>query len=151
MRKLRGTCESCPMKCLVLLVVAFVLAVVACNPVTQPPPPATALLTPPTSIAPTIDLSALWYLTRGGAKSDQAWGVDTDSQGNVYVAAYMQQPPSKLFFDMVIYKFSPDGKELWQTQWGGDLQEKAFVVTVDEPFVYVGGLAHTAMSLTEGR
>jgi len=137
------------MKRLALLLVAFVLTAPACNPVTRLPPPTTALLTPPTSIAPTLDLSALWYLTRGDAQSDQAWGVDTDSQGNVYVAAYMQQPPSKLFFDMVIYKFSPDGKELWQTQWGGDLQEKAFIAVVDEPYVYVGGLAHTAMTLTE--
>jgi outer membrane protein assembly factor BamB len=88
-------------------------------------------------------------MTRGDAKSDQAWGVDTDSQGNVYIAAYMQQPPSRLFFDMVIYKFSPDGKELWQTQWGGDLQEKVFIVTVSEPYLYVGGLTHTAMALTE--
>jgi hypothetical protein len=67
----------------------------------------------------------------------------------VYVAAYMQQPPSRLFFDMVIYKFSSEGTELWQTQWGGDLQEKAFIVTVSEPYVFVGGLVNTKVTLTE--
>jgi len=137
------------MKHLALLFSMLVLAAMACGPTTRVPTPLTETLTPLASPLPTADLSALWYLTRGDAKSDQAWGVDTDSQGNVYIAAYMQQPPSRLFFDMVIYKFSPDGKELWQTQWGGDLQEKAFIVTVSEPDLYVGGLAHTAMALTE--
>jgi hypothetical protein len=61
----------------------------------------------------------------------------------------MQQPPGRLFYDMVFYKFSPEGKELWQTQWGGDLQEKAFVVTVSEPYVFVGGVVNTEMTLTE--
>jgi hypothetical protein len=138
------------MKHLALLFSMLVLAAMACGPTTRVPTPLTETLTPLASPLPTADLSALWYLTRGDAKSDQAWGVDTDSQGNVYIAAYMQQPPSRLFFDMVIYKFSPDGKELWQTQWGGDLQEKAFVVTVSEPDLYVGGLAHTAMAWSEG-
>lgn len=141
--------ERCPMKRTALLLFTLVLTAIACGSVTLTPALVTETLPPLTSAPATIDLSALWYLTRGDAKSDQAWGVDTDSQGNVYVAAYMQQPPSRLFFDMVIYKFSPDGKEIWQTQWGGDLQEKAFIVTVSEPYVFVGGLAHTAMALTE--
>jgi hypothetical protein len=81
-------------------------------------------------------------------KSDQAWGVDTDSAGNIYLAAYMQSP-GELFYDMVIYKFSSAGEELWQTRWGGDLQEKAFIVTVSEPVVYVGGLTHTAAGMEE--
>ena len=33
--------------------------------------------------------------------------------------------------------------------WGGQFQEKAFIVDVDEPFVYVAGLTHTAMGPTE--
>ncbi len=98
---------------------------------------------------PPSDSSSLWYLTRGDVKSDQAWGVDTDSQGDVYIAAYMQVPPSKLFFDTVVYKFSSEGKELWRTQWGGELQEKAFIVTVSEPVVFVGGLVNTAITPTE--
>ena len=67
----------------------------------------------------------------------------------MYVAAYMQQPSSQLFYDMVIYKFSPSREELWRTQWGGELQEKAFIVVVSEPYLYVGGLTHTAAALTE--
>ena len=137
------------MKRPVLLFFTLVLAAMACGTASRFPTLANESLTPLTLSLPTVDASTLWYLTRGDAKSDQAWGADTDSQGNVYIAAYMQQPPSRLFFDMAIYKFSPDGKELWQAQWGGDLEEKAFIVAVSEPYLYVGGLVHTAMALTE--
>lgn len=137
------------MKRLAFLFFALVLASMACGPATQVSPIAPQSPTPVVvSALPTVDSSALWYLIRGDTRSDQAWGVDTDSQGNVYVATYMQQP-NQLFFDIVVYKFSTNGEELWRTRWGGDLQEKAFIITVSEPYVYVGGLTHTAMALTE--
>jgi hypothetical protein len=85
----------------------------------------------------------LWYLTRGGPKLDQGWGVDVDREGNIYFATF-QQAEQELFADMVIYKFAPDGSEIWQTRWGGKKMEKAFIVTVDEPYVYVGGLTYTS-------
>ena len=139
------------MKRLVHPLFTLALAVMACGSATLTLTPIQAIESPtPQALAlPKINPSALWYLTRGDAKSDQAWGVDTDSRGNVYVAAYMQHPPNRRFFDMVIYKFSPDGKELWRTQWGGDLQEKAFIVTISEPYVFVGGLVNTKATLTE--
>jgi hypothetical protein len=123
----------------------------ACGRATSPTLPIDAPGSSPTSAppSPASDNSLLWYLTRGDAKSDQAWGVDTDSQGDVYVAAYMQAPPSKLFYDMVVYKLSPEGREVWRTQWGGELQEKAFIVTVSEPLVFVGGLVNTAVTPVE--
>ncbi|MGC8838048.1 MAG: hypothetical protein ACP5UM_06490 [Anaerolineae bacterium] len=71
-----------------------------------------------------------------------------DSSGDIYLAAFGQNP-GQLFTDMWIYKFTPDGREVWHTRWGGEFQEKAFVVAVGEPFVYVGGLTHTAAGLTE--
>jgi hypothetical protein len=144
------------MKRLSVLILILLMSSVACRSTTttttpgQVASPATLAptLSPPTA-TPEIPSSDLWYLTRGDVKSDQAWGIDTDSAGNIYAAAYMQQPPTKPFFDMVIYKFSPDGEEIWQTQWGGDLEEKAFIVVVDEPVVYVGGLVHTKMAIAE--
>lgn len=140
--KQRGCRLACPLTVLVL-------AALACSLGARPAAPDTTQPGPPASPTPTADSAALWYLTRGDVKSDQAWGVDTDSQGNVYIVAYMQQPPTRPFFDMVIYKFSPAGQEIWQTQWGGEFQEKGFIAVVDEPYLYVGGLAHTAMSMTE--
>jgi hypothetical protein len=91
----------------------------------------------------------LWYLIRGGAKLDQGWGVDVDPEGNIYFATF-QQAEKEPFADMVVYKFSPDGKEIWQARWGGKNMEKAFLVVVKEPYVYVGGLTYTsAINLTE--
>jgi hypothetical protein len=129
----------------------LVVGGVACGRATPLPVPVETTRCSATSarLMPTSDSSLLWFLTRGDVKSDQAWGVDTDSQGDVSIAAYMQAPPSKLFFDAVVFKFSSEGKELWRTQWGGESQEKAFIVTVSAPFVFVGGLVNTAITPTE--
>jgi hypothetical protein len=69
--------------------------------------------------------------------------VDVDRTGNIYFATF-QQAEKEPFADMVIYKFSADGTELWKTRWGGKNMEKAFIVTVAEPYAYVGGLTYTS-------
>ncbi len=50
---------------------------------------------------------------------------------------------------MVIYKFNPDGTEQRRTQWGKTLEAKAFVVWVQEPYVYIGGTLHNSVALEE--
>lgn len=125
------------------LLVALMLVVLACG---QTPIPTLPVST--SSPVPGVNPADLWYLLRGGTKADQAWGVDVDSAGNVYLAAF-EQKPGQWFTDMSIYKFAPDGAELWHTEWGEEFQEKAFVVAVQEPLVYVGGLTHTGVGLTE--
>jgi outer membrane protein assembly factor BamB len=122
-------------------VLVLVLSSLACGQA-NPPPVGTAT---PTTL---FDPSGLWYLVLGDSKSDQAWGVDVDPGGNIYLAAY-EQKLDQWFTDMVIYKFSPDGDQLWRSEWGGQFQEKAFIVDVKEPFVYVAGLTHTAIGPTE--
>jgi hypothetical protein len=131
------------MKRTVFPILVLLVSVLACGQ------PATLSPVPKNTTAATANPSSLWYRTRGEAKSDQAWGVGMDSAGNIYTAGYYQSPASALFYDMVIYKFSPDGTELWRTQWGGKLEEKAFVVWVQEPYIYVGGTQHTSASFTE--
>jgi hypothetical protein len=131
------------MKKAIPALVVLLLALLACGA-----PARTEAPDPHVTAPPTAD-PRLWYRVRGEAKSDQAWGVDTDSAGNIYTAGYYQSPASALFYDMVIYKFAPDGSELWRTQWGGDLEEKAFVVWVEEPVVYVGGTQHTSAAFEE--
>ena len=81
----------------------------------------------------------LWSLTRGEARSDQLWGVDADVAGDVYVAGYGQSPASAPFYDVVLYKLTSAGQQLWRAQWGGPFQEKSFVVAVSPPYVLVGG------------
>ncbi|MEZ0396892.1 MAG: PQQ-binding-like beta-propeller repeat protein [Anaerolineales bacterium] len=123
---------------------AFVLlaAALACNSQSTAPPAAAH------TAAPTVNPSELWYRIRGGPKSDQAWSVAVDSQGNIYLGAY-EQEPGEWFTDMAIYKFAPDGTQLWRTEWGNRFQEKVFIVAVAEPYLYVGGLTYTGAGLTE--
>jgi Domain of unknown function (DUF5122) beta-propeller len=102
--------------------------------------------TPATS--PTHLAGDLWYLTRGGAKADQGWGVAVDEAGDVYFATH-QQAAGQLFSDMVIYRFTPDGHEVWQARWGGAFMEKAFIVTVSEGVAYVGGVSYASANLTD--
>lgn len=128
------------MKRFIFPLLAILLATLACGtPATQTPQPA----------PPTADPASLWHLTRGEAKSDQVWGIDTDSQGNIYAAGYFQSPASDPFFDVVIYKFDAQGNELWRTQWGDQFEQKAFIVVVNEPYVYVGGTSRPSISLTD--
>jgi hypothetical protein len=83
--------------------------------------------------------STLWYLTRGEAWSDKGWGVDVDSSGNIYLAG-LEQHFGQFYTDIGIYKFASDGSQLWYTPWGRPFTDKAFVVDVAEPYVYVGGV-----------
>ncbi len=107
-------------------------------------PTFTTAATPSPNIASATEIRpTLWYLTRGGARLDQGWGVDADSEGNIYFATF-QQAEGEPFADIVAYKFSPDGNELWHTRWGGKNMEKAFIVTVKGNTVYVGGLTYTS-------
>lgn len=50
---------------------------------------------------------------------------------------------------MVIYKFAPDGRELWKTRWGGRFMEKTFVVVAAGERVLVGGLQYGSGDLTD--
>jgi hypothetical protein len=133
------------MKRLIFPFLVVLLTVLACGRSAIQPTRTPSTQTP----AATVNTAELWYLTRGQTKSDQAWGVDVDTAGNIYTAGYYQSPPSALFYDMIIYKFAADGSELWRTQWGENLEEKGFVVCVEDPFVYVGGTRHTSAALDQ--
>jgi hypothetical protein len=88
--------------------------------------------------------NGVWYLTRGEAWADKGWGVDVDLAGNIYLAG-LEQHFGELYTDIGIYKFSPEGIQLWYTPWGRDYTDKAFVVAASAPYVYVGGLTQTGV------
>ena len=88
---------------------------------------------------------SLWFITRGGPNSDEAWGVDTDSEGNIYWATHQTVPGP--YADILLYKVSPDGNIIWETRWGDQWNEQAYIVSVREPFVYVGGAQWTGLWL----
>jgi hypothetical protein len=129
------------MKKILVPVITLALAILACGQVSPTP-------TQPAVAGVTASPEGLWYLVLGDSKSDQAWGVDVDAAGNIYLAAY-EQKPDQWFTDMVIYKYSPFGDQLWRTVWGGPYQEKAFAIAVAGPVVFVGGLQHSSAGLTD--
>lgn len=123
------------------LMLALTIALAACASTTTPG--TTGSTTSPQS---TVAPSSLWYLLRGTKEADESWGVDVDSQGNVYYATYQSLTA---FPDWVIYKIAPDGKELWRRQWGRQWLDKSFVVTVAAPYVYIGGTTYNSLGLED--
>jgi hypothetical protein len=122
------------------LIVLLVGALACVQPATPGQTPSSTIPSPAATVS-TVDSSSLWSLVRGTQKSDQAWGVDVDGQGDVYLAAF-EQKPGEWFTDMAIYKFTSQGEQVWRASWGGKFQEKAFIIQVDEPYVYVGGTVY---------
>ncbi len=90
-----------------------------------------------------------WYQSWGDTGIDQTWGVAVDDDGNIYTAGFGQIPASATFYDIQVSKFSPDGTLIWRTQWGGILEEKAFVIAISDPYVYIGGTQHTSMAVEQ--
>ena len=91
--------------------------------------------------------SSLWYITRGGQSQDQAWGVDTDSSGNIYLSTCEIQLYS-WYWDIFLYKFSPDGKQIFKSSpWGNQFNDKSFICLVKSPFVFIAGRTDTSTNL----
>jgi hypothetical protein len=137
--KWRRTLNRIALPLLAVLLVTLACGTPVTAPASQTPAPFSTVASP----------GSLWVLTRGEAKSDQIWDIDTDSLGNIYAAGYFQSPASAPFFDMVIYKFDPQGNAVWLAQWGNQFEQKAFIVVVKEPYVFIGGTNHSSISLTD--
>jgi hypothetical protein len=88
-------------------------------------------------------MDPLWYQVRGGANTDESWWADIDSAGNIYWATH-QTVPGPLA-DIILYKLAPDGTELWSRRWGDPWNEQAYVVTVADSLVLVGGTKWTGI------
>jgi len=78
-----------------------------------------------------------WNITRGGPRGDEGWSVAVDDKGNVYFAGFDRI--SGATANVFLRKFTPDGVELWNVSWGGAFDDEAFILTVYNEFVYVGG------------
>jgi len=73
----------------------------------------------------------------GGPGADEGWGVAVDSAGYVYFAGFDRI--SSATADIFLRKLTADGSEVWNASWGGPFDDEAFVVTVKDDYVYVGG------------
>lgn len=91
-------------------------------------------------------MEPIWNVTRGGPRADEGWGVAVDDEGNVYFTGFDRI--SGATANVFLRKFSPGGVELWHVSWGGAFDDEAFIVTVRDGFVYVGGRTFKSFSLT---
>jgi hypothetical protein len=132
-----------------LLTALLIGALTGCGEGAAPASPTPTAPPPTAAPSPTRAPAKLWALRRGEAKSDQLWGVDVDGDGNVYTSGYFQSPASAAYFDIVTWKFAPDGQELWRSQFGKDFEEKAFIVKVAGQYVLVGGEQRESASLSQ--
>lgn len=122
---------------------ALLLGVLACGA-----PTPTATPTPTLPPAPTADPGGLWLRLAGESKADQSWAVETDAEGNLYWGTF-QQEPGELFTDWVIYKFDPNGNLVWEQRYGGEFQEKLFILAVSPPYLLAGGEQDDSMNIAQ--
>ena len=98
--------------------------------------------------AMSTELAPFWFLTRGGPNTDGAWATTTDEAGNIYLGDHETVPGP--WSDDYVYKFTPEGQELWKTRWGGPWNEQAFILAVHGDRLYMGGRTDKQLPLTSG-
>lgn len=80
-----------------------------------------------------------WIATLAGSSFDQAYAVDVDSSGNIYVAGVTQSQGAG-GSDFLIAKYNSSGTIQWQRSLGGANSDTAFCITSDSSGnTYVGG------------
>jgi Beta-propeller repeat len=92
----------------------------------------------------------LWAKNIGSIDYDWAWGVDTDSQGNVYVTGWTLGDLGGTnygSFDAWLAKFDKNGNQKWIQQFGTSGDDQAFGVKVgNNDDVYVTGYTDGAFA-----
>jgi hypothetical protein len=134
-----------------LAVLALIFAALACGAPSTAIPPAPSITTAPLTTSTPLATSTptdTWLRVTGDTKADQSWAVVTDDQANLYWGTF-QQPPGELFTDMVIYKFNPNGDQLWETRYGDEFQEKLFILAVSPPYLLVGGEQDHSLNINQ--
>ncbi len=85
-----------------------------------------------------------WYRTFGGRAMDEAWGIDRDAGGDLYVSTHQGNPSQA---DAFIYRLEDNGEIVWETQWGDTWTEEAFAVEEVDGVVHVAGCQFKGVDL----
>ena len=84
----------------------------------------------------------IWGQQLGTPSEDQAKGIATDSQGNIYLTGWTEGAMSENqgSFDAWMAKYDPNGNQLWIQQLGSAGSEGALDLTIDsEDRIYLTG------------
>jgi len=74
--------------------------------------------------------SIQWQRVLGGTGGDSAYGVSTDSDGNVYVAGFTDST-GEGSQDFLLAKYNLSGTIQWQRSLGGTGSDRGFAISVD--------------------
>ena len=96
-----------------------------------------------------------WTQQFGTRRSDAAFGVATDSSGNLYVAGFTQGKLGGLPYrgdgDAFVRKLDPTGRVMWTREFGSRRLDFAFAVAADDTGVYVAGATRGALPQQRNR
>jgi hypothetical protein len=77
----------------------------------------------------------LWSRLWGTINNDEAYGIASDSSGNVYITGYTQGSFNGYSLsggtDVFVTKYSSEGNHLWTKQWGTSGSETGYSITSD--------------------
>ena len=84
--------------------------------------------------------NATWYVVRGNISTDDSWGIDVDTNGDIYWTTVHKNPPPYGFYDIYLYKFSDSGNQIWiSSPFGAQFNDVCFPVKVSGNYVYTAG------------
>jgi cysteine-rich repeat protein len=75
----------------------------------------------------TLDWTSIPLTT--GPNCDEAWAVDFDAQGNVWVAGHVYEPERQR--EQWVRKYDPVGNALWSRRFGGPDNDYAYGLAID--------------------
>lgn len=81
----------------------------------------------------------VWSIEFGGGGADEAWGLDLTDDGDLILGTLQ----SENLPDAWMYRVSPSGELLWESQWGTDGSDMVYIVEVSGNVAYVGGASFT--------
>lgn len=92
-----------------------------------------------------------WISTIGGTSIDEGYSVDTDNNGNIYVAGRVESSGGSGGSDAIIIKLNQAGDILWQKSIGGTWYESSDEIWVDKNnnCLYVIGSLESEISNSE--
>ena len=88
-----------------------------------------------------------WAITDGGWYNEIISAIDSDNEGNIYVAGSFQESfdffgetlTSEGNYDVFVACFNPQGNLLWVAQGGGNFEDGPHDIYIDDQYVYVTG------------
>ena len=98
----------------------------------------------PKSNSSPAEYSREWYKDWGSPYFDYGMDIAVDTGNNIYVCGYTDTTGTN-DYDMVLIKYNKSGSELWSRQWGGNDEDVAYCLVLDDSDnIYIAGYTKSA-------